>query len=83
MGRVATGIALAAMIGLCSALYIKVEPREERCFNYDFSGNSEVKVSLSVHRGGLLDIRYKVCACNAPSSPFSHTHTHLPPLFFF
>lgn len=61
MGRVATGIAFAALIGLCSAFYIKIEPREERCFSYDFSGNSEVKVSLSVHRGGLLDIRYKVC----------------------
>jgi len=53
-------IAFAAVLGLSSALYVKVEPRDEKCFYYDFSANSDIKVSLSVPRGGLLDIRYKI-----------------------
>jgi len=37
-----------------------MEPKEEKCFYYDFLQNSQVQVSLSVTRGGLLDIRYKI-----------------------
>ena len=60
MSRLMVFIVFAAVLGLSSALYVKVEPREEKCFYYDFVANSQVQVSLSVPRGGLLDIRYKV-----------------------
>ena len=62
MARLAVFVALAAVLGLSSAFFVKIEPREEKCFYYDFVANSEVQISLSVSRGGLLDIRYKVCS---------------------
>ena len=62
MARLTVFVVLAAVLGLSSALFVKIEPREEKCFYYDFIQNSEVQISLSVSRGGLLDIRYKVCS---------------------
>ncbi len=61
MSRLMILVAVAAVLQLSSAMYLKIEPREEKCFYYDFVANSKVQVSLSVPRGGLLDIRYKVC----------------------
>ena len=43
------------------AFVIQVEPQIQECFYYDFTANSETLVALSVTRGGLLDIRYRVC----------------------
>jgi len=60
MSKLTLFIAFAAVLGLASALYVKIEPREEKCFYYDLVANSQVQVSLSVPRGGLLDIRYKI-----------------------
>jgi hypothetical protein len=60
MARFIGFVVLAALMAIASALYMKIEPREEQCFHYDFIANSEVQVSLSVPRGGLLDVRYKI-----------------------
>jgi len=60
MARLTLLVVFAAFLGLSSALFVKIEPKEEKCFYYDFIPNNNVQVSLSVARGGLLDIRYKI-----------------------
>ena len=68
MARLTVFVALAAVLGLSSAFFVKIEPKEEKCFYYDLLANVDVQVSLSVARGGLLDIRYKVCSLSNSTS---------------
>ena len=73
MPKAATVAVLAVLASACAALTVKVEPRQEFCLYYDFTANAEVRVSLEVSRGGLLDIRYKVC-CTLQTIHISHKH---------
>lgn len=54
-------ILLPLLFCISCALVLQVEPRVEECFNYDLVQNTDAKAIISVTRGGLLDIRYKVC----------------------
>ena len=81
MAKAATVAVLAVLASACAALTVKIEPRKELCFYYDFTANAQVQASLEVTRGGLLDIRYKVSAPSQQthlthSTHTEHTHAH-------
>jgi len=42
------------------ALTLQVEPKMEECFHEDIPANSDVELTFTVIRGGLLDIRTKI-----------------------